>query len=363
MAFNAPQKGDRIELKNRPGEYFLVTEKPESSKDARGQEFWSTRVMDPGGQEQFLSSDSVPSWSHFKGPNYGWHDQRIAEDRLRKIQKEQANLISEFEAANVFPDGRPLRTVPGRPLVVRVSESATGTLELFRGEAMRVGDIDYVAGTASLEPMDPDLLADPELASLARSVPASEVVANSAPAMRGNVGQEKVKVPVKDRQGLETGEFTEVTSEDFLNLTPELNRLAARGQVSLNANVYMNYENSGGENGKDVFARMLEGRGASLEGVDYYENFTERKERNGEWSPRYAWTGTVVVSPPVSEEAKAEIERNFTRSRFKELQNGGIYIYSNSLYRNMVSLGVFDESPKGAVAGWARSNCGFLRKS
>lgn len=363
MAFNAPQKGDRIELKSRPGEYFLVTERPETGRDARGQDFWSTRVMDPGGQEQFLSSDSVPSWSHFKGPNYGWHDQRIEEDRWRKTQKEQANLVSQFEASNAFTDGRPFRTAPGRPLVIRVSDSATGMLELFRGEAMRVVAIDYAAGTASLEPMDPELLADPELASLARSVPASEVVANSAPAMRGNVGQEKVKVPVKDRQGKETGEFTEVTSEDFLNLTPELNRLAARGQVSLSANVYMNYENSSGENGEDVFARVLESRGASLEGVEYYENFTERKERNGEWSPRYAWTGTVAISPPVSEGAKAEIEKNFTRSRFRETQDGGIYIYSNSLYRNMLSLGIFDESPKGAVAGWAMKNCGFLRKS
>ena len=344
-AFNAPQKGDRIEQHSKPGDYMLVTERPETNTDASGQTFWTTRVMDQAGQERFISSDEIKSWQHFKGQNYNWHDELIEKKKYDKQQKEQASIIEQFEAENVFPNGRPLRTHPSRPLIVKVIENASGSLELFAGEKISVKNIEYQSNTLYLEPVDPELVSDPMFAESIKNVPVSELMANVEPIMNDNIAKEKVRIPIRDNDGNETGKYETITSEELLQLTPNLNILASRGQIEIKANVYVNYIRGDNQGGEGVFQQMLLDRGADPETTTYYKNTTERKELDdGSFSPRYAWTGEIIIYPPVSEEVIDEASKIAPKSQVKLLRNGGVRIYSNSLYKNMISLGVLESN-------------------
>lgn len=369
-AFNAPNKGDRISLPEKPGEYFLITESPQAGVDARGQQFWYASAMDPQGNQTVLKSDDISSWSHFKGQNYPWHEEMLEKRRYEKQQKEQAALVEQFETKYFFNDSRPLKTNPARPLLIEVQEGAQGDLELFSGEQLRVKDIDYQNETVNLEPVDDDLLADPALAAALQGVPAGSVVASAAPALPAAVAMERMKVPVVDSEGKTT--FQNVSAEEFMGMIPELTKLADRGQVRLNATVYMNYQ-KGDKNGEQVFEEILASRGVGLEDVSYSPNNTPRKvSEKGFVSPMYAWTGDVYFAPPVSEEAIEEAKKIATSSQVAPRQDGSLHVFNNDLYKTMLSLGVTapevpvqispaipapKPAPIPSVASWVSSNC------
>lgn len=328
--FNPPQKGDRIELPNRPGQYFLVTDRPQAGSDPRGQGFWQTRVKDNEGREQMLSSDRTPSWSHFKGPNYQWHDQEIQQARWQQEQKQQAGKIAAFDQQYKFPDGQAIKKSPGRPQVLTVTKNATGDLAAFEGVRVHVMDVNYDAQTVSLKPVDP------EFADLAMAdVPAADVVRGAVPAMNPVALKEVVRLPNGEK----------VDAEQLMHMTPGLNRLARAGQVSLRVQVYVNYE-SGRGNGESMFAGDMQNRGISPENVEqvtqYRRNNTPLTINNGIRSPMGPWQGDVYISPPIPDDVMGEIAAVARNSQIQERKDGGLLVQSNALYKQMVSLGVLD---------------------
>jgi len=333
-AFQAPQKGDRIELPNRPGEYYLVSDRPEVGKDPRGQSFWQARVKDREGKEQMFSSDNIPSWRHFKGQNYDWHDADIQKGQWQKQQKEQAGLINNFENKYRFPDGQPLRKNPGRPMVVSVGRDATGPLAVFADEKLYIKDVDYQRETVSLEPMGEGL---GELASELVAVPAGIVVQGTKPAMRPEVLAESVRLPGGNV----------VTAEDLMYMTRELNKLARMGHVRLEAQVYANYEGKG-MTGEQYFVNEMAKRGIPEEEVQQSTNYrinnvAAKLDANGKRTNIFgAWQGNVIIEQPVAPEVLEEIKQIAPESQIQKRRDGVILVQSNALYKQMVSLGILD---------------------
>lgn len=340
-AFQPPQKGDRIELANRPGEYFLILSKPETGRDQRGQSFWYARAKDSQGREQTLSSDNIGSWKHFSGPNYPWHDEDIAKDKWHKQQEEIAERIEDFESKYVFNDGQPLRTNPGRPLVLMVAPNATGPLAPFAGERVQIKEIDYDNQTVRMEPVAQEFM---EFAPAIAAVPAKDVVASTSPATRPEIKMEPVRLP--------DGQV--ITAEELMWRTPTLNELARRGQVSLRAQVYQNYSNAKGMTGEDYFIREMSLRGISPEDVqaatEYHLNQTPAKiGPDGKRLNIFgAWQGDVLISPPIGNEARDEIASIAPASKIQARRDGSFLVQSNPLYKQMVGLGVLDSKLRSA---------------
>lgn len=334
-AFMPPQKGSRIEVPNRPGEYYLVIDKPEVGRDPRGYQFWQARVKDREGKEQRLSSDQVASWSHFKGQNYQWHDEDNERQKWANQQKEQATLIQGFEAKFKFPDGQPLRKNPNRPMLLSIVENAPGNLNVFSGEKVYLKDIDYQSATVKLEPISPDFA---EFAPHLAAIPAAEVVAGTKPAMRAEVVMEPVRLPSGEK----------VTAGDMMKMTPELNKLARMpGKIGLEAQVYANYQGKG-FGGEDYFVNEMGKRGIEAEHVQSLTNYriNNVQPKVDEMGKRLnifgAWQGNVMIEPPISPEVEAEIRAIAPESQIQKRRDGKILVQSNALYKQMVSLGVLD---------------------
>jgi hypothetical protein len=326
-AFQPPQRGDRIELPDRPGEYFLVVDKPQAGSDARGQPFWQARVKDPQGREQMLSSDRTKSWKHFSGPNHPWHDEELSQAKAATQKKDQESLISGFEDKHRFPDGQPLRT--GR-MLLSVGDGAPGDLGVLAGEKAYVERIDYKAETVVLKPVG-DGLGD-----LSITAPAADVVSHASPALSTAAAREQVS--------LQSGE--RVSAEELMSMTPGLNRLAANRQVSLKVQVYVNYVTKGDNSGEDVFVRHMSNRGIAPEEVEsatgMSRNNTPLKlDANGSRiSPMGPYSGDVYISPPVPDDVLREVAMIAPKSQVVTQANGVLLVHSNPLYRQMVSLGV-----------------------
>ncbi len=337
-AFMAPQKGDRIETPNRPGQYYLVNDRPESGRDPRGQQFWHARVKDQEGKEQMLSSDNVPSWKHFKGKNYQWHDADIEKSKWEKQQKEQAGIINDFESKYRFSDGQPLRKNPNRPMVVTVTRDATGQLAVFADEKLYIKDIDYQNQTVSMESIGEEF---GEFASALVSVPAAEVVQGTKPAMRPEVLAEQVKLP--------SGQM--ITAEDLMYMTKELNKLARNGKVRLEAQVYANYQGKG-MTGEQYFVNEMAKRGIDPEQAQQMtgyrlNNVAAKVDANGHRTNIFgAWQGNVIIEPPVAPEVIEEIRQIAPESQIQKRRDGMILVQSNALYKQMVSMGVLEKEPQ-----------------
>lgn len=332
-AFNAPQRGDRIELPTMPGQYYLVTDKPQLGQDPRGQSFWHARVKDQQGREQMLSSDRVPSWSHYKGKNYGWHDEQITQDRFKKQEQEQGGLIKAFEEQYKFPDGTPLKR--GRQMDLLVKPGAPGQLGAFHGALVRIVDIDYANQTVRLEPKDPE---HQDLAEYLAAVPAAEVAQFAAPVMNQAIAREPVTLPNGQR----------IDAEQLMQMTPGLNQLARAGQVTLRAQVYVNYE-SGKGTGEELFTRDMMNRNIGQDQVEALTKFTRNNTPvkinpvDGSRSPRGPWTGTVYIAAPIPDEVKREIAAVAPESQYRQNERDGtMVIVSVPLYKQMVSFGVLD---------------------
>jgi hypothetical protein len=336
--FNAPKKGDKIEIPGRLGEYFLVMDPPERGTDASGQQFWSARVMGKDGREQFLSSDRVPAWKHYQGQSYEWHNEQVAREKFEAEQQQKVQLIEHFESQYVFPDGQPLRANPRRPITVSVASGAAGPLAVFADERLQIKAIDYENETVRLVAIDP---AFAEYEGALAAVPAGDVVSHSQPVSKPDIGNEPVRLP--------TGQV--ITADEFMEMTPGLNELAQRGQVSLTerpAQVYANYENAKGVGGEEYFVIEMARRGVPAELVqeatNYRLNRTPAKlDANGKrlniWG---AWQGDVVISPPVSKQVEAEIAAIAPQSKSQKRRDGTILVQSNPLYKQMISLGVLE---------------------
>lgn len=333
-AFNAPQRGDRIELPNRPGDYYLVTDKPQVGKDPRGMPFWHARVKDNGGREQMLSSDRVPSWQHFKGNNYPWHDTDIQNTRFQQEQQQKAGQIQAFEEQYRFPDGQPLKRNAGRPMVITVKPDAQGQLSVFAGVRLYVRDIDYDNQTVKLEPLDAEFA---EFAGHLAAVPAAEVIQDASPVMNPQILREPVTLPNGER----------IDAEQLMHMTPGLNRLARAGQVSLKAQVYVNYE-SGKGTGEELFMNDMMRRGIPQENVEMMTEFKRNPAAakfdasGAKISPRGPWTGTVYIAAPIPEEVKREVTAVAPKSQVFENRDGSMMVISNPLYKQMVAFGVLD---------------------
>lgn len=328
-AFNAPQRGDRIEMPNRPGEYFLIVDKPTSGKDPRGQLFWQARAKDRDGREQMLNSDNIPSWKHFKGPNYPWHDEDVAKQKHDKIQKEQSGLIQAFNAKYVFRDGQPL----SRKQIVSVEPNAPASLSLFAGEKLSVKEINYQTETASLEPIGAGL---GEFASELASIPAGDIVAGCKPAMRPEVMKEIVRLP--------SGQS--ITAEELMYMTPELNKLAKQRRVALEVQVYANYKNGLGEQHflADMNKRGIDPESAQALTKYRINNVQPKFDASGKQLNIFgAWQGNVIIDPPITPEIAAEISRIAPESQIQKRRDGRLLVQSNSLYKQMITLGVLEE--------------------
>lgn len=336
-AFQPPQKGDRIELSNRPGEYYLVLEKPQVGQDPRGMSFWYARAKDSTGREQTLNSDNIASWKHFRGQNYKWHDEDVAKQQWEKQQESQAAQIEGFESKYVFPDHQPLRKNPGRPMTLLVKKDAAGALGAFAGERVQVKDIDYQTEAVTLEPVNPEFA---DLGSGLIGIPAGEVVQFADPAMRPEVKAEPVRLP--------NGQV--ITAEQLMQMTPSLNELARRGQISLKAQVYQNYSNAKGLSGEDYFIRDMSMRGISPEEVaaatQYKLNTTPAKldDRGHRQNIFGAWQGDVVILPPIGDLVKNEIASIAPASKIQLRKDGSYLVQSNPLYKQFVGLGVLDQA-------------------
>jgi hypothetical protein len=339
-AFQSPKDGDRIELPNKPGEYYLVLEKPRIGRDQRGSQFWYARVKDKAGREQTLSSDNIASWKHYQGSNYQWHDEQIAKKKWETQQEEQAQLIADFESKYIFHDGQPLRTNPRRPMLVNVAGEAIGDLSLFADEQLYIVEIDYMNEAVKMSPQKQEFK---EMAGQTAAVPASLVVKYCTPAMSEEVKHEPVRLP--------DGQV--ITAEELLHMTPGLNEMARRGMVELRAQVYLNYENARGVNGEEYFVREMAKRGIdpnmTQEITQYRLNETPAKygPDNRRTNIFGAWQGDVYISPPISKEAEEEILSISPESKIQRRRDGGFLVQSNPLYKQMVSLGVLERQPQG----------------
>lgn len=332
--FNAPKQGDRIEIPSRPGEYMVVTEKPQTGRDARGLGFWRTRVKDRTGAERSLTSDEVKSWQHFTGPLYDWHQEEMTRQEQEKKRKEQTEQVSSFEEKFRYPDGQTLRErVP--PMVVKVKPGAPGNLGAFSGERVAVKNVDYVQGTVRLVPVGE------EIDELALTLPADEVMPWTEPAMPVGAALEKVT--------LQNGQTVDM--ERVLGMTPGFNRMVLEGKVRVTAlQVYVNYQTQK-HTGFSKFESEMEALGMGAQAGDnpdgglFKENHAERKfdEMGRQTSPRGAWQATLQITPPVSKAVEAEIAALAPQSQIiKSAKDGTITVHSNPLFKNMVALGHFE---------------------
>ena len=324
--FNPPQRGDRIELPNRPGQYYLVTDRPQTGSDPRGQGFWQTRVKDQEGREQMLSSDRVPSWSHFKGPNYQWHDQELQQRQMDQKRKEQQQQVGQFEQAYRFQDGQVLRErVP--PMVLKVKEGAPGDMGAFVNERVGVVGVDYTSGNVTIAPMGMD--------DMQVTVPAAQLMQFAEPAVAAGAAKQKVT--------LQDGTKTDM--EHLLGMTPEFNKAVLRGQVQAATQIYQNYSNKSG-GGIDQYMREMMAMGFEPNESHYKLNSTEQKfdPSGGKENLRGAWQSTLRIAPPVSPGMMEEIMRIAPRSQIKGTPQTGLTVHSNPLYKNMVALGHFEQT-------------------
>jgi hypothetical protein len=339
----APKKGDRIELSNKPNEYFLV-EKVTPGTDGRGQQFWIAVVIDKNQNKLTLHSDNVSSWKHFQNPNYPWHDEMIRDREDQELRRTQEGLVAGFEARHKFDDGRPLK----RNMILSVLDGAIGDLGVFSGERVYVKEIDYQTETVKVVP------ANEELADLGGlTVPAADLITHSRPVLSQRVAVEPVRLP-----GGET-----VNMETFISMTPEFNKMVQAGQVTARVQVFKNYRSSSGDErnegyGEERYLQDMANLGFTnpvgvrtnvskeeREGAHYIQNDAPLTfdASGGKTSLFGPWQATIRISQPISQAAMLEIIRftGKTPEQIYAASDGAKIFHSNPLYKNMVAIGHF----------------------
>lgn len=362
-AFNAPRKGDRVELPNRPGEYFLVTGNPDVRKDAAGNTFWRVEALDPEGRSTTLNSDSVQSWQHFRGPNNEMHEGMLARQR----DKENAAKLPAFEAKHRFPDGQPIQ----KSMTLKVKPGAPGDiLGVFAGEDLRVTGIDPDGGHVSFAPVDPAL---GEYESQLASVPAADVLKWMEPVRAGRVkpapapggeGAPAERPPrpevhaefdddvLKKTWKLRDGKT--VTVRDLLSLMPTFVSYVKAGRVNSVVNVYTNY---GGGKGEERFFQDMARYGFSPDDTDYRLNNAKQTydEKGHRHNLRGPWQATLHIQDPVPDELVREL--TMFGADVKQ-ERDGIAVHRSELYRLMQVIKGLEE--KGAQK--AASRRGTMQK-
>ena len=332
MAFQAPKTGDKIELANKPGEYYLV-DSVEKGRDRSGQEFWQAMARDKEGRKQRLNSDNVQVWKHWKGPEYQWYKDEAEKAGWKKTQDEQKSLVSLFEQKYKFPDGTPLKTDPEHKTLVRVVPGAIGDLGAFEGNNLLLAAINYANETVSLIPAESGY---EDLVPLMSAIPASEVVRGTKPAMSKPDGI--VELP----------NGTQVTAGDLVSMTPALNALARNGQVEIVARVEPLFKRKiGGKetNGEEIFIMDMIAIGLRPESIQKVTKYYV-SPRSGQ-APYGPWSGDLRISGGLSDAARGEIAMVAYPGLTEWGKKGGVRIQSNDLYRQMIILGV-----KGSRPAW-----------
>lgn len=356
-AFNAPNKGDKISIGNKPGEYFLVLDRT-MGKDPRGQTFWQARVKGgQDGREQLISSDNIPSWSHFKGPNYGWHD----EDNARnKQQGEQAALKKQRDAFEA------VHKVGETPLRVGtiVEPVGAGPLDTFVGHKFKISAIDYNTGMATLVPDKASAAALQGMEELFSHVPVKDL-------MQGT----KVVAPAVMQS--QPGARPNGGAAQSMEEAAQLMALVEKGQVQLSKpEVFINFRKNG-QDGVQLFTDEMARYGIGLEEGDWTPQRARGQydaEGQNSISPNRLWTGKIKFTPPFANPVALLAEIKSLAPNSKPPQNidpnKPFMLHSNPIWRLLASNGVpvggQDEDQTAtmpAPAGVAAFVKGLLRKT
>lgn len=343
----APKKGQRISIPGKPDPYYLV----ENVNGDKGQ--WMANIRGKIQEiTQNIASSNISGWSNYSGPLYDWDSGQEQANKQRMLMEKNKKLVEDFENKYKFPNGQVLKLVPGKELIVKFNDNVSGEEGILAGQEVVITSVNPETNKVNF--MSKKEGDEKQLVEMLSPIDAGWLVANANPVSKSYLWvDEAVKIPELDAagnpifeniDGKKVQKMKEAKAGDLMALTPTLNRMAQEGKVRIEAQVYANYNTQKGGTGEDIFIKDMAARGLSPDVVQeltgYTINNTPKINAQGKPSLFGAWQGTVYIDPPMYPEVIDEVKNIARNSQIFGNEKTGLKIYSNLLFKQMISLGV-----------------------